>query len=190
MSMAQHKQVVRRNAQHAAVSQMDLFAAPRPVVPKPAPAISAMVPVLTLFEDTDVEPAATNKKFEPVARTRVPATRAPANDDIRITTEADMPPYADFDREAVERTLMSLPATKVWFTYAAVRECFGISRATVARRVKEGLVPGIRFCGSNVLEDGTVRRFDRTQVRWLLLATRKSREMHVAQSRKNFQKAR
>ena len=95
--------------------------------------------------------------------------------DIRVTTIADMPVYSDFDKQAVERSLATLPPAKVWFTYAAVHESFGISRATVARRVKEGVVPGIRFRGDNVLEDGAVRRFDREQLLWLLLAVRSRR---------------
>jgi hypothetical protein len=47
-----------------------------------------------------------------------------------------------------------------------------VSRATVARKVQQGLVPGIRFRGASVLPDGPVRRFDRNQLRWLLLALR------------------
>lgn len=84
----------------------------------------------------------------------------------------DMPAYDDADRVLVESALVALPAGKGLFTYADVRDSFGISRATVVRKVRGGLVPGIRFVGSRVLEDGPVRRFTREQVRYLLLATR------------------
>jgi len=83
-----------------------------------------------------------------------------------------MPDYPSSDQELVDRTISALPPNRMWFTYADIRESFGISRATVARRVKGGLVPGIRFKGTSVVEDGPVRRFDRGQLRWLLLAVR------------------
>ncbi len=91
---------------------------------------------------------------------------------IRIVETADLPSYSDLDHAIVDRSIAGLPETRIWFTYSAIKEYFGISRATVARKMKEGLVPGIRFQGSNVLEDGPVRRFDRRQLRWLLLAVR------------------
>ncbi len=84
----------------------------------------------------------------------------------------DMPAYDDADRALVEAALAALPAGKGLFTYADVRDSFGISRATVVRKLRGGLVPGIRFVGSRVLEDGPVRRFTREQVRYLLLAAR------------------
>ena len=87
----------------------------------------------------------------------------------------DLPNYPELDHDLVDRSIAALPEARIWFTYAAIRECFGVSRATVARKVKEGLVPGIRFCGTNVLEDGPVRRFDRDQLRWLLLAIRRGK---------------
>ena len=85
---------------------------------------------------------------------------------------AEMPSYDDADMALVDSALAALPAGKGLFTYADVRDCFGISRATIVRRVRGGLVPGIRFMGARVLEDGAVRRFTRDQVRYLLLAVR------------------
>lgn len=180
MTVAHQKQTSRRGALAvAAASQLDLFAAPRsssqqPLLPL-APQAPATAPNISAPRGSAIKPAA-----EPVIARRAPSAAKPSvarkptvkMSDIRITTVADMPSYSDFDREAVERSLATLPANKVLFTYAAVQDCFGISRATVARRVKEGLVPGIRFRGSNVLEDGAVRRFDRAQLLWLLLAVR------------------
>ena len=96
--------------------------------------------------------------------------------EISTITIEDMPAYPDALVEAVDRSLAELPATRAWFTYRQIQECFAISRATVARRVKEGLVPGVRFQNGRVLEDGSVRRFDRTQLRRLLLAVRSGPE--------------
>jgi|CXWL01.1.fsa_nt_gi hypothetical protein len=56
--------------------------------------------------------------------------------------------------------------------YRDIGKHFGISRATIARRLKHGLVPGVRFQHQRMLDDGPVRRFDRLQLRWLLLAIR------------------
>jgi hypothetical protein len=95
-----------------------------------------------------------------------------ARAETRIVSHSDLPEYPALDQELVDRSIAALPPGRIWFTYAAIKECFGISRATVARKVKKGLVPGIRFRGTSVLEDGPVRRFDRSQLRWLLLAVR------------------
>lgn len=177
MSLAQQKQPTRRVVGSVAASQLDLFAASRPPASLTAATSSSALSIKSTSEiDHDralrQTPNMVRKAPEPLQ----------TKSDIRVTTTADMPVYSDFDRQAVERSLATLPPTKVWFTYAAVRESFGISRATVARRVKEGLVPGIRFRGANVLEDGAVRRFDREQLLWLLLAVRTSRLLHVERS--------
>lgn len=92
---------------------------------------------------------------------------------IHIVTESDLPTYSDDEKAIVDRTLEALPQTKAWFTYVDIRQAFTISRATVVRRVKSGVVPGIRFAGDRVLEDGSIRRFTREQVRYLLLAIRR-----------------
>jgi len=92
--------------------------------------------------------------------------------ETRVVSPDELPDYPPLDQELVDRSIAALPPNRIWFTYAAIKECFGISRATVARKVKKGLVPGIRFRGTNVLEDGPVRRFDRNQLRWLLLSVR------------------
>lgn len=90
----------------------------------------------------------------------------------RMVTLEDMPDYPLDLQQAVDQMLADLGAGNNLMTYRAIRDCFGISRATVARRVKEGLVPGVRMANGRVLDDGPVRRFDRTQLRWLLLAVR------------------
>lgn len=169
MNLAQQKQPTRRSVGSAAASQLDLFAGARPPASLTAatssPALSIKLTEINRDRAPRQTPNTMRKAPEPFQ----------CKSDIRVTTTADMPVYSDFDRQAVERSLAALPPTKVWFTYAAVHESFGISRATVARRVKEGVVPGIRFRGGNVLEDGAVRRFDREQLLWLLLAVRSRR---------------
>jgi hypothetical protein len=70
----------------------------------------------------------------------------------------------------VDRSIAALPTEKLWFTYQDIRRCFGVSRATAARRLKDGVVPGVRFQQGRMIEDGAVRRLDREQLRWLLLA--------------------
>lgn len=103
------------------------------------------------------------------ARVHPPET-APA----RMTAVAldEMPIYPDVLVHAVERAIADLPRGKLWFTYRDIKDHFGVSRATVARRLRDRLVPGVRMEGDHVLEDGAVRRFDRMQLRWLLLAVR------------------
>lgn len=84
----------------------------------------------------------------------------------------DMPAYSDEAHESVAAALEALPQAQLWFTYKDIQFFFGVSRATVARRLREGLVPGVRMAGSSVVEDAAVRRFDRGQLKWLLLALR------------------
>ena len=81
-----------------------------------------------------------------------------------------MPAYPPALVAAVEQSLLDLPAARVWLTYRDIQDHFGVSRATVARRVKDGLVPRVRLQEGRVLDEGSVRRFDRGQVRWILLA--------------------
>ncbi len=85
---------------------------------------------------------------------------------------SDLPRYPDELMAAVDAVVRELPASQLWFTYRDIRRYFGVSRATVARRLRERLVPGVLMEGDHVLEDGAVRRFDRMQLRWLLLAVR------------------
>jgi hypothetical protein len=111
-----------------------------------------------------------------VSSTAPPGTKKPsaarALRETRSVSVADLPEYPLLDQELVDRSIAALPPNRIWFTYRAIKECFGVSRATVARKVQQGLVPGIRFRGASVLPDGPVRRFDRNQLRWLLLALR------------------
>jgi hypothetical protein len=130
--------------------------------------VEAAVPAITRLDSTSV--TVSSPSTPPPKVTKPAAARVLR--ETRIVSLADLPDYPPLDQELVDRSIAALPPNRMWFTYAAIRECFGVSRATVARKVKKGLVPGIRFRGASVLEDGPVRRFDRNQLRWLLLALR------------------
>jgi hypothetical protein len=90
----------------------------------------------------------------------------------RVLCVGDMPAYSHQAHESVAAALEALPQAQLWFTYKDIQYFFGVSRATVARRLREGLVPGVRMAGASVVEDAAVRRFDRGQLKWLLLALR------------------
>ena len=90
----------------------------------------------------------------------------------RIITLDDMPRYRPELVALVDQSIDEVPGEIIWFTYREIQQCFGVSRATIARRLQDGLVPGVRIIGAQVQPDGHVRRFDRTQLRWLLLAVR------------------
>ncbi len=159
-------------------SQLDLFGVPPVALSKDESVVHSVQPNLSLVAPQN----------QCVDLTPTVDLDRRAVSDVRVVSIEDMPSYAELEHEMVERSLMTLPEDRIWFTYSAVQRCFGISRATIARRMKDGLIPGIRFQGANVLEDGPVRRFDRTQLRWLLLATRASRAQHIEHSRKNLRR--
>lgn len=92
---------------------------------------------------------------------------------VRIVAREDLPNYRDDECNLVEQTLAQLPRDKLWFTYADIARVFTVSRATIKRRAKAGMIPDIRFEGERVLEDGAIRRFTREQVRYLLLSLRR-----------------
>lgn len=82
----------------------------------------------------------------------------------------DMPDYPSSLKENVAGLVEQLPIERRLFTYRDIQTFFGVSRATVGRRLKDGVVPGVRMAEGRVLGDGSVRRFDREQLKWLLLA--------------------
>ncbi len=93
----------------------------------------------------------------------------------RTLTVEDMPNYPADLIVAAKRSIKEISTDRVLLTYKEIDGFFGISRATVARRLKDGLIPGIRIRHGRVQEDGPVRRLDRTQVLYLLLAVRARR---------------
>lgn len=92
---------------------------------------------------------------------------------VACDAPAEAPVYDSDEIAWVDACMAALPTAQVWFTYQDIRRSFGVSRATVARKVKAGLVPGIRFKNGRVVEEGAVRRFSRNQVRFVLLAVRR-----------------
>jgi len=84
----------------------------------------------------------------------------------------DIPPFPPEAEAFAAEALASAPSGKALFTYADIALYFGISRATVIRRQRSGIIPGVRFIGSRVLEEGHVRRLTREQVRYLLMVSR------------------
>ncbi len=140
--------------------------------------------------DADVTSNNDGAPLEPAIRKSLdlPSAKSRRDTGIRTISVEDMPSYSDLDHEMVQMSLETLPAERVWFTYSAVQQCFGVSRATIARRMKEGLIPGIRFLGANVLEDGPVRRFNRIQLHWLLLAVRAPKFQHTERSISNLRR--
>lgn len=119
--------------------------------------------------------------FEPVAaKPALSRAGARAVDErpSHVLCVDEMPAYSDEAHESVAAALEALPQAQLWFTYKDIQGLFGVSRATVARRLREGLVPGVRMAGSSVMEDAAVRRFDRGQLKWLLLALRHRPRQH------------
>lgn len=104
-----------------------------------------------------------------------PARHRYAEQQIQTLTLDDMPSYPIDLIASTKRSIKEIATDRVLLTYKEIDAFFGISRATVARRLKDGLVPGIRLRHGRVLEDGSVRRLDRTQLLYLLLAVRAKR---------------
>ena len=121
---------------------------------------------------TDATPAKASARRKRTAPQRVRVGPKACRPVSRVLTLDDMPKYPVEAIERATRALQQLPSSQLWFTYKDVRFYFGVSRATVARRLREGLVPGVTMAGASVVEDAPLRRFDREQLRWLLLAIR------------------
>lgn len=94
---------------------------------------------------------------------------------VRTVAVKDLPNYPPELIASVRRTIKEAPTDRVLLTYKEINAFFGVSRATVARRLKDGKVPGIRLLHGRVLEDGSVRRLDQTQLLYLLLSVRSGR---------------
>lgn len=114
---------------------------------------------------------------EPVARIVHVSKSAPAPQPASagLIGEADVPAYPAEQVSAVEEAIAAIRTDRVLLGYKDLAAFFGVSKATANRRMKEGLVPGVRIVDGVVLRDGGVRRLSREQVKWLLLAVRYSR---------------
>lgn len=140
---------------------------------------------LGLFDDVVIAAPATSVKrrvpsitsaTQPVVRLSLgpklaarPRRRLPPS---RLLTDRDMPGYTQEEIAAVDRILAGMKSDRLFLRYKDIQDLFGVSKATVNRRMKEGLVPGVTIQDGVVSRDGGVRRFSREQVKWLLLAVR------------------
>ncbi len=170
----------RSKLQPRELGQFDLFARLAHSSVEMAPVNSTDTPALIAYDVMQSDPIQSSVAMRDVAVgvEILPSKVTPRQGrrktiKIHVVTESDLPSYSDDEKAIVDRTLEALPQSKAWFTYVDIRQAFTISRATVVRRVKSGVVPGIRFADDRVLEDGSVRRFTRDQVRYLLLAIRR-----------------
>lgn len=134
---------------------------------------------LSLFESDPTPMQAQKDDSSRAAQFPIPKQTSRAGKPREVTTRLvtldDMPAYPADVVDTVNNAIAALPTDLVWLTYRDVERHFGISRSTTARRLKDGLVPGIRFQQDRMLDDGPVRRLDRLQLRWLLLAVRAHR---------------
>jgi hypothetical protein len=104
-----------------------------------------------------------------------PAARArPRPPPSRLLTDRDMPDYSQEEIAEVGRIIAEIKSDRLLLGYKDIQDLFGVSKATANRRMKEGLVPGVKIQDGVVSRDGGVRRFSREQVKWLLLAVRSS----------------
>jgi hypothetical protein len=117
------------------------------------------------------------------------ALEARSDATTRLVTVEDMPRYHDGLVALVRQSIQEVPSEMAWFTYRDIQRFFGISKATIARRLQDGLVPGVRIAGDQVQADGNVRRFDRTQLHWLLLAVRFGRCLDANAARQGLKRA-
>lgn len=90
-----------------------------------------------------------------------------------------MPAYPEEEVDAVERAIAEIRTDRVLLGYKDIKDFFGVSKATANRRMKDGLVPGVRILNGNVIRDGGVRRLDREQVKWLLLSLRRGQRVSL-----------
>jgi hypothetical protein len=174
----QDARIVDRRARQSGVDgarQLGLFDPPetsdegarvRPSVPAQSAEVVSNAPCTHVAEDHQVAPQV--KAQSRSTKLKVEAV---------TVSEADLPSYPPDLSASVDRSISDLPAGQMWFTYRDVQKSFGVSRATVARRMKMKLVPGIRFQNDRIIEDGSVRRFDRLQLRYLLLSLRSSQAL-------------
>jgi hypothetical protein len=107
---------------------------------------------------------------------RVKRPPPPKSASPRLITEKDLPSYPEQEVAAVERLVAGIKSDRALLGYHDVWMHFGVSKATANRRMKDGLVPGVRIANGVVMRDGGVRRFSREQVKWLVLAVRFGKE--------------
>lgn len=136
-------------------------------------------------------PAPPSVKLQPIASSAQPVVRlslAPKHTarlqhrppPSRLLTDRDMPAYSREEIADVDRLITDIRLERLLLGYRDIQELFGVSKATVNRRMKDGLVPGVKIQAGVVSRDGGVRRFSREQVKWLLLAVRSNQQRRGA----------
>ena len=149
---------------------------------------------LGLFDDAPPfvsEPAPPSVKVRPIALGAQPVVRLSLRPKLagrprrrpppsRLLTDRDMPEYSQEEVAEVDRVIAGTKSDRLLLGYRDIHDLFGVSKATANRRMKDGLVPGVRIQDGVVSRDGGVRRFSREQVKWLLLAVRSHRRERVA----------
>jgi hypothetical protein len=144
--------------------QLGLFDDAPPFVTPPAPPRAKVRPI-ALGAQTVVR-LSLGPKLAARARPRPPLSR--------LLTDRDMPDYSQEEIVEVDRIIAEIKSDRLLLGYRDIQDLFGVSKATANRRMKEGLVPGVKIQDGVVSRDGGVRRFSREQVKWLLLAVRSS----------------
>jgi len=91
-----------------------------------------------------------------------------------------MPAYSEEEIAEVDRVIADIKSDRLLLGYRDIQDLFGVSKATANRRMKDGLVPGVKIHDGVVARDGGVRRFSREQVKWLLLAVRSNQHRRGA----------
>lgn len=143
---------------------------------------------LGLFDDAPpfvTPPASPIAKVRPIASGAQPVVRLslvpklaarprPRQSPSRLLTDRDMPAYSQEQIAEVDRIIAEVKSDRLLLGYRDIQDLFGVSKATANRRMKDGLVPGVKIQDGVVMRDGGVRRLSREQVKWLLLAVRSS----------------
>lgn len=152
------------------VDQPGLFDEPEHIAPQQKPSR----PRPTAHEMPNASAAVIRLTLRAPKLRRLPPPRSAKP---QLITIKDLPAYPEAEVAAVERAVAAIPTERALLGYKEVQDYFGVSKATANRRMKDGLVPGVRMIDGVVMRDGGVRRLSREQVKWLLLAVRLSRTM-------------
>lgn len=174
----------RLKQRDAAPTQLGLFDRPLPkAVEREAR------PEGSLVDQTRCPPSMASRGEErggcPVVTFQIGSTAAPRRPaprptpEPRLITRQEMPAYPEEEVDAVERAIAEIRTDRVLLGYKDIKDFFGVSKATANRRMKDGLVPGVRILNGNVIRDGGVRRLDREQVKWLLLSLRRGQRVSL-----------
>jgi hypothetical protein len=135
-------------------------------------------PFVTPFASPSTKVRPITSGVQPVVRLslgpKLAARPRPRQPPSRLLTDRDMPSYSQEQIAEVDCIIAEVKSDRLLLGYKDIQNLFGVSKATANRRMKDGLVPGVKIQDGIVSRDGGVRRFSREQVKWLLLAVRSS----------------